>query len=141
MIFSGYPSIHSQHFIRIYVQLNKRLQIPNYTICDNILQKFISIKDNLYMIYADNKNADVLKKMSKKNIAFLLQTEFKDIGIKVLEKKIYFWSEGTHYYNSSTFPDPFFSKNITIIGELISKNQGWCGPVLQNIKELIFFEN
>jgi len=142
-LFPGiYPGIHSQHFIRIYVELNKQLPIQYYTICDNILQKVIPIKDKLYMIYADNKNADALRPLSIKELSGLLQTEFKDPEIQIIEKRKYYWKEGTHYHSEALSgagaPEPgvVLPDNITIIGELISKNQGWCGPVLQNITYL-----
>jgi hypothetical protein len=106
-----------------------------------MLQKVIPIKDKLYMIYADNKNADALRPLSRKELSELLQTEFKDTEIQIIEKRKYYWKEGTHYHSKAlvggrpelgvVLPD-----NITIIGELISKNQGWCGPVLQNITYL-----
>lgn len=142
-LFPGiYPGIHSQHFIRIYVELNKHLPyLTHYTICDNILQKVIPIKDKLYMIYADNKNADALRPLSRKELSVLLQTEFKDTEIQIIEKRKYYWKEGTHYHSEALVggrPEPGVTlpDNITIIGELLSKNQGWCGPVLQNITYL-----
>ena len=89
------------------------------------------------MIYADNNNADILKQLSKKKVATLLRNEFHDPEIQIIEKRNYYWKEGTHYYSEKTIePNLELPENTTIIGELVSKNQGWCGPVLQNISNL-----
>jgi ADP-dependent phosphofructokinase/glucokinase len=38
------------------------------------------------MIYADNKNADALRPLSRKELSELLQNEFKDTEIQIIEK-------------------------------------------------------
>jgi hypothetical protein len=111
------------------------------------LQKIIPWKDKgVYMIsYSDNKSAEYVKDL---NFTDLEKLVLKTTGcrIKILDKLVFYFNVGTHYYKPL---DPIFSdrskflrvaqnpsQNLYVIGEGFSKNQGWCEGALESVKSL-----
>ena len=140
---NAYRYIESQPFIRIYVKLNKHLDISDNYHTDSPLQKMFNISDNIYMIYADNVNALYLKNLKKNELLHTLRLEFNDSEIKILKYVKYFWKHGTHYYKPLSQDlglDALLeqAKNpgagIHVIGEVVAYNQGWIGSTLKTVK-------
>ena len=151
-----YKQIHGQSFLRVYGKFNKESNliikdiINRYTIVDSPLQKIIPInlENGIYMIaYCDNENAkkfkhNTLNNNSNREVfakevmkALNIKNELKLIGIRC-----YYWNIGTHY-NSPLRDyknrDEFLEKarhpqeNIYVVGEVVSKNQGWTNMILE----------
>jgi hypothetical protein len=149
-----YKFIDSQNFSRIYVKFDKKSTeiikkyINGYTIVSRPLQKIIPISEEkgIYMIaYNDNINSIKTKNISiEKLIKNIIGENLKDL--KVLDKKIIFWKIGTHYFK------PYFwdfkdwskymfimqnpAKDIHIVGEPFSSNQGWVEGALESVKNV-----
>jgi hypothetical protein len=111
----------------------------------------------VYMIaYNDNNNALALKnnlENTEKNRTLYCELLEKSIGIPsgslhLLAIKDYYWPIGTHYYkplNERLYEDrdEFIDiaqhpeKNILVVGEVVSKNQGWTEGALESVKAVI----
>lgn len=137
---NAYRYIESQPFIRIYVKLNKHLDISENYHTDSPLQKMFKLSENIYMIYADNANALYLKSLIKDAIMHTLRMEFNDSEIKILKYVKYFWKHGTHYYKPLSREldlDKLLEQakhpgaGIHVIGEVVAYNQGWIGSTLK----------
>jgi hypothetical protein len=156
-----YKQIHGQPFLRVYGKFNKASNliikeiVNKYTIVDSPLQKIIpiNIENGIYMIaYCDNENAKKFKHNTLNNSsnrelfanevkkALNIKTEIKLIGIRC-----YYWNIGTHYNSPITDyknRDEFVKKarnpeeNIYIVGEVVSKNQGWTNFILDEFNFL-----
>jgi protoporphyrinogen oxidase len=143
-------------FIRIYTyhkngyNNSSNNNLGHYNFVDNELQKIIKINDKVLMSsYSDSKNALYWKKYVDKN---------KDIQIKAVSNKlkkynikniddivIAYWEEGVHYYK----PNPKLSltkrinllsrpdKNIYVVGEIISKKQGWVEGCIESVERCL----
>jgi hypothetical protein len=122
------------------------------------LHKIIPINPNkgVYMIaYSDNEPAKMLHqyakntKFNRETLARLLE---KSIGLpnNVLELENiseYYWNEGTHYFEPLRgiykSRDYFLkvaqhpSKNMWVVGEMVSKNQGWVEGALESVEAVI----
>jgi hypothetical protein len=160
-----YNDIEGQPFLRLYAKFNKksipimREYVKGYTIVPGPLQKIIPMDpDNgVYMIaYSDNKNALTLKNHLKNTIEnrelyeMLLE---KSLGIPnnslhILALKDYYWPIGTHYYkplNKELYSsrDEFIDKaqhpekGILVVGEAVSRNQGWTEGALESVKDVL----
>jgi hypothetical protein len=159
-----YKDINSNIFLRLYGKFSKdsinimKKYIPYYTILNNKLQKIIPINPNngIYMIsYSDNKNAKYLHKIINKykDNKNKLNTIFENLikeglnineNIKLISIKEIYWKIGTHYYkplnniykNRKDFIKKAQNpcKNISVIGEMISLNQGWIEGALSSVK-------
>lgn len=159
-----YKDVAGQPFIRIYVKFtddsSKIMQehIKGYTIVPGILQKIIPINPakGIYMIaYSDNKNALALEKYKddkEENRKVICALAEKSLGLpkhclKMMGMKSYFWTNGTHYYKPLNrklhdsrkdfirkIQNPV--KNIHVIGEAVSKHQGWSEGALESVMEI-----
>jgi monoamine oxidase len=75
--------------------------------------------------YADNKNAEYLRTKSKSYFE-------KKLNRKIIKFKKYYHPEGTHYFSQK----PSFAKlvnplpHVYVIGEAVSKHQGWVEGAL-----------
>jgi len=156
-----YKQIHSQHFLRLYAKFSKssaeimKQYIKGYTVVEGPLQKIIPMDPvkGVYMIaYSDNASAMTLKEHLEntvKNREYFEDLLEQTIGIPEGLLKInalldFYWTEGTHYYeplngpykNRTDFihaaqtPD----KNILVVGEVVSKNQGWVEGALESVE-------
>ena len=129
--------------------------VPGYTIVPGPLQKIIPMDANkgVYMIaYSDNENATLLKpylKNNEENREFFCTLLEKSLGIPenslhLIAIKDYYWSIGTHYYtplqrklykNREDFIEKAQhpEKNILVVGEMVSLNQGWTEGALESV--------
>lgn len=159
-----YKQIHGQPFLRTYGQFSKGSQeilkkyVPGLTIVPGPIQKIIPIdvERGIYMIcYNDNKSATLLNNFSsdtKENRDFFARLLEKSVGapensLLLLSLKGYYWPIGTHYYEplGSEFKNrkefikkaqhPY--KNLFIVGEMISNNQGWVEGTLDSVERIL----
>lgn len=159
-----YNQIHGQPFLRVYGKFS-RSSIPIlkeyvniFTIVSPPLQKIIpmDINKGIYMIaYSDNNSAILLNKYkenTEKNRDFFCFLIEKSLGIplhslKLITMKDYYWPIGTHYYEPLHGPfkdrSDFIEKaqhpdnGIIVVGEAISKNQGWTEGALDSVKQVL----
>jgi len=136
--------------------------IKGYTFVTGPLQKIIpiDIERGIIMIaYNDNKNSIAVKPYIENNEfnrhfftelfckTFSLhkyETNDEIFKLKIISLKSFYWSCGTHYYkplNTKNYnsreqfiylaqhPEP----NINVIGEVVSRNQGWVEGALESV--------
>ncbi len=155
-----YNNIKGQPFLRTYGLFdNKSTEIINkiingYTIVNGPIKKIIPInkEKGIYMIaYTDNKGALYFKNKINDKDFFCRELEktlqLEKNTLKLKEIKSFYWNIGTHYYkplpkkfktredfiNLSQNPN----KNIFVIGELISTNQGWSQGALESVNNIL----
>ena len=158
---SLYQQIHGQPFLRLYAKFNKesaeimKKYVTSYTIVPGPLQKIIPIDKNkgVYMIaYSDNTNAILQKKYLKntlENRNLYCDLIEDSLGIpkgelKILSIKDYYWPIGTHYYeplkgsfknrNEFIYKAQHPENGILVVGEVVSKDQGWTEGALESVK-------
>lgn len=143
-----YKNIKCQSFTRLYVKLDKNIG-SGMIFTEKPFQKIIQIDNekHIYMIsYSDNIIADKWKKIKdiKKEVRKGIEKIF-DIKVKVLKHKLIYWKCGTHYFKPlKQFKnrDEFLNvaqnpeKNVFVIGEGLSKNQGWCEGALESVEKI-----
>jgi hypothetical protein len=161
---SLYQQIHGQPFLRLYGKFDKKStnimkkHVQNYTIVPGPLQKIIPIDSNkgIYMIsYSDNANAFALKEHlentpeNRKILCDLIEFSLNiPLGtLQLLDIKSYYWSVGTHYYDplNSSFQNrnEFLKKaqnpekGIIIVGEAVSRYQGWVEGALESVETVL----
>jgi hypothetical protein len=133
--------------------------VKGYTFLPGPLQKIIPIDPNngIYMIaYNDNNNTIILKKHLQNN------SENRELYQRLLEKSLgmpndsihiiaikdYYWPIGTHYYkplNKELYSsrEEFIDKaqhpekGILVVGEVVSRNQGWTEGALESVKDVV----
>lgn len=159
-----YNVVKSQPFLRVYCHIDidhssnflKKLRKNGSTIVDNELCKIINInrEKGIFMIsYCDNQNAQLLsnynkdtyqnRKIFEKLVSDALNLE--DSDIKIDHIYVFYWTLGTHYFKLNTQIDidemlkylqnPF--ENIYVVGECLSKNQGWCEGALESVNNIL----
>lgn len=162
---SIYNDIEGQPFLRLYGKFSKQSipimkeYIKGYTCLPGPLQKIIPMNADkgIYMIaYSDNNSALALKnnlENTEENRTLYCELLEKSIGIPrgslhLLAIKDYYWPIGTHYYkplNERLYEDrdEFIDiaqhpeKDILVVGEVVSKNQGWTEGALQSVKSVL----
>lgn len=155
---SLYDNIACQIFVRLYVKLNQPLDLhgSRTAITKSPLQKIIEMdKDRcIYMIsYSDNDAADFWNKIKNKkqmnaNVEQQIINLFGRRNARSVKKsKLVFWDCGTHYFKPldprCESRDEFLSmvqnplKNLYVVGEAFSRNQGWCEGALQSVEAII----
>ena len=162
---SIYNDIEGQPFLRLYGKFNKssipimKEYVEGYTCLPGPLQKIIPINPDtgVYMIaYSDNSNAISLKnnlENTKENRDMYCELLEKSLGIpnnslNLIAIKDFYWSIGTHYYkplNQKLYKDrdEFIDiaqhpeKGILVVGEVVSKNQGWTEGALESVKSVL----
>lgn len=152
-VLSLYDNISCQSFARVYVKLDKPLELESRSVITIYpFQKIIEMNKErcVYMIsYTDNEGADFWKEnkatlddIVEKKLAPLFGTR------KVLKSKLIYWDCGTHYFkpldrrfdNRSEYlefvqnPIP----NLYVVGEAFSRNQGWCEGALESVEAVLF---
>jgi len=160
-----YNDIEGQPFLRMYAKFNKKSasilkeHVHGFTVLPGPLQKIIPMDANkgVYMIaYNDNKNALSLKpylENTEKNRKLYERLLEKALGIQenflhIISLKDYYWAIGTHYYKPLnkklyTSREEFIEKaqnpekGIVVVGEVVSRNQGWTEGALQSVKAVI----
>lgn len=150
-----YDQVRVQTFCRLYIKIDKDKSkdfvenIQGFTFVEPPLQKIIPWKEQgVYMIsYSDNKSADYVKDLSDKDLETLVYNTTK-YRIKIIDKLVFYFKVGTHYYtplNISKYKDrvDFLKKaqnpqkDIYVIGEGFSQNQGWCEGALESVKAVM----
>jgi hypothetical protein len=160
-----YNNIGGQPFLRTYGIFEKKCiltlknAVNSTTIVNSPLYKIIPINPDkgIYMIvYSDNKGALALKKYAKNtpvNRKYLSKMVSKSLGItpvcKLKDIKSFYWNIGTHYYKplkKLKFKDrneyikmaqnP--QKNMYVVGEMISHNQGWTEGAIESVEKIVY---
>lgn len=150
IIFAGsiegypFPEVHHQigfnSFLRMYSfssQKNDHLHLGGMTYYDNVTQKSVYLSPTIRMMsYSDNERAEAVMRTSDSELE-------KMIGYKYDDSKRFFWKRGTHYYKPLATKwkdrDKFieYAQNpepgIFLVGECISKNQGWTEGALESV--------
>ena len=144
-------------FVRIYTYHKNGYssdKIGHYNLVPNELQKIIKINDKILMAsYSDNKEAKYWKKVSLLDKKFQIkkvENKLQDLNIgidKVDDVEIGYWNEGVHYYKpfkSLKFKQMVKklskpSKNVFVIGEIISKKQGYVEGAIESVNRTINF--
>lgn len=159
-----YNDIGGQTFLRLYVKFSKSSipilmeKIKNLTFLVGPLQRAIPVdpKNGIYMFYNDNENALLLKNHveNNKHNRDLYETliektmGFPENSLHIIALKHYYWPIGTHYYkplNKELYKtrENFIhiaqnpEKGILVVGEVVSRNQGWTEGALQSVKEVV----
>ena len=160
-----YNNISGQPFLRIYGLFDKKCisilknAVNSTTIVNSPLYKIIPINPDkgIYMIgYTDNKGAKSLKKYinnTPSNRQYLSKMISKSLNItpvcKLKDIKSFYWNIGTHYYkplknlnfkNRNDYikkaQNP--QKNMYVVGEMISHNQGWTKGAIESVEKIIY---
>lgn len=136
-----YQQIAAQPFLRVYGYFNNinatkmRRCFPHTKIVDSIVHKIIPMKDNVWMVaYTDGDDALELYDQLENLDIILSDIAGEDIVIEDI--RVIFWKEGTHYYlpgesiDFEKLQNP--AKGIYVIGEVVSRHQGWCLGALES---------
>ena len=160
-----YNDIEGQPFLRLYGKFDKKSipimkeYVKGYTCLPGPLQKIIPMNADtgVYMIaYNDNANTLALKnnlENTKENRDLYCELLEKSLGIPshslhLLAIKDFYWPVGTHYYkplNTKVYKnrDEFIDiaqhpeKCILVVGEVVSRNQGWTEGALDSVKSVL----
>ena len=160
-----YNEIEGQPFLRLYGKFSKSSipimneYVKGYTFLPGPLQKILPINPDagIYMIaYNDNNNTLALKnnlENTKENRALYCYLLEKSLGIpadslNLIAIKDFYWPVGTHYYkplDESIYKDrsKFIDiaqhpeKGILVVGEVVSKNQGWAEGALDSVRAVL----
>lgn len=148
------PYIKGQPFFRVYGKISSSEPITNSTlVTNNILMKIIPIHGCIYMIgYNDGEYAVRLHgiskqlKTKKEKIAFydkLLHDVIVDKKFRLVDIDECFWELGTHYFTPFENRDELLRlqqyprKNVIVVGEMVSTNQGWVEGALESVDKVI----
>jgi len=160
-----YNDIVGQPFLRLYGKFSKQSipilkeYVKGYTYLPGPLQKIVPVNPDsgIYMIaYNDNNNTLALKhnlEDTYQNRDFFCKLLEKSLGIccgllHIISIKSFYWPIGTHYYkplNQNLYKnrDEFIDiaqhpvKGMLVIGEVVSKNQGWSEGALDSVKKVL----
>jgi len=159
-----YNHIEGQPFLRLYAKFTKKSAeimkeyVKGFTFVPGPLQRIIPMDhDNgVYMIaYNDNANTLALKnylKNTKENRELYEVLLERSLGIPenslhIIAIKDYYWPIGTHYYTpldqTYTSREEFIDraqhpeKGILVVGEAVSRNQGWTEGALESVKAVL----
>ena len=155
-----YKNIKGQIFLRAYGKFDEKSTniinniIKGYTIVNGPIKKIIPInkETGIYMIaYTDNKGAIYFKNHLKDKKFFCRELEkvleLSENTLKLIGIKCFYWNIGTHYYkplskkynSRKEFIDKCQNpeKNLFVVGELISRNQGWTQGALESVNNII----
>lgn len=155
-----YNNIKGQPFLRAYGKFDNESTIiinniiKGYTIVNGPIKKIIPInkEKGIYMIaYTDNKGAEYFRNHLEDKEFFCRELEktlkLEKNTIKLVGIKCFYWNIGTHYYkplnniynNRKDFIDKSQNPavNLFIVGEMISRNQGWSQGALESVNNII----
>jgi hypothetical protein len=159
-----YKEIEGQPFLRLYAKFTKKSAeimkhyVKGFTFVPGPLQRIIPMdpENGVYMIaYNDNNNTLMLKnylKNTRENRELYETLLERSLGIPnnslhIIAIKDYYWPIGTHYYkpldgiyssredfiNKAQHPE----KGILVVGEAVSRNQGWTEGALESVKAVL----
>ena len=160
-----YNDIEGQPFLRLYAKFTKKSipvlkeYVKGFTFVPGPLQRIIPMDpDNgVYMIaYNDNNNTIALKKYlqntreNRELYEILLEKSLgmPENSMNIIAIKDYYWPIGTHYYkplnkdlynSREEFMDKAQhpEKGILVVGEAISRNQGWTEGALESVNAVL----
>lgn len=160
-----YNDIEGQPFLRLYAKFSKKSipimkeYIKGFTFVPGPLQRIIPMDPNngVYMIaYNDNNNTIALKnhlentKSNRELYEILLEKSLgmPENSVHIIAIKDYYWPIGTHYYkplNKELYSsrEEFMDKaqhpekGILVVGEALSRNQGWTEGALESVKAVV----
>lgn len=160
-----YKEIEGQPFLRLYGKFSTssipilKQYVNGFTFVPGPLQRIIPMNPDkgVYMIaYNDNKNTIALKKYlenNEENRQMYCRLLEKSLGIPknmlhLIAIKDFYWPIGTHYYkplNNKLYNsrDDFVDKaqhpekGILVVGEVVSRNQGWTEGALESVKAVV----
>lgn len=158
----AYQQIRGQPFLMVYAKFDKsssdimKNHVKTFTVVSNQLQKLIPMNPDkgVYMIaYTDNAHAIALKRHlenTRANCDMYSKLVENALGINdlnILSIKSYYWDEGTHYYTplSSDFKNrnefiriiQYPCESVAVVGEAVSRNQGWVEGALESVNAAI----
>lgn len=151
-------------FVRIYTHHSKPYNLDplgHYNLVPGPFQKIIKISPNILMVsYSDNLEAkywaQTIIYLDKKSQIKKVETELANLAkmsnelgkikiSKIDDVEIGYWNEGVHYYKPvigislnkliNRLSKP--AKNIYVIGEIISKKQGWVEGAIESVDRII----
>lgn len=160
-----YNDIEGQPFLRLYAKFTKKSipvlkeYVKGFTFVPGPLQRIIPMDpDNgVYMIaYNDNNNTIALKNYlqntrdNREMYEILLEKSLgmPENSMHIIAIKDYYWPIGTHYYkpldkelyksreefmNKAQHPE----KGILVVGEAVSRNQGWTEGALESVNAVL----
>jgi len=159
-----YKYIKGQPFLRLYAKFTKKSAeimkqyVKGFTFVPGPLQRIIPMDPNngVYMIaYNDNNNTIALKnylKNTRENRELYEILLERSLGIPenslhIIAIKDYYWPIGTHYYTPldkdyNSREDFIYKaqnpeKGILVVGEAVSRNQGWTEGALESVKAVL----
>jgi hypothetical protein len=142
-----------QPFVRLYFTCDVDLAC-GFTVCTG-LQKIIQMSGGphraVYMIYSDNDAARaIVAEVGAGTIEGYVERWISALfrrRVRVGETRLVYWPCGTHYY---TPLDARFAsrdehiaamqapeRNVFVVGEAVSKHQGWCEGALESVESLL----
>jgi len=146
--------IGSVPFFRIYAYYKNgyvdKLPAP-FTIVNNELQKIIKINEKIVMVgYGDSDNAyywNRVSKLPKKQQIHLVESKLNELNLnlgKIDDVIIQYWPVGVHYFKpikDEKFNDILKklshpSKGIYVVGEMVSKKQGWVEGAIESVDRI-----
>jgi hypothetical protein len=160
-----YNDIEGQPFLRLYAKFTKKSipvlkeYIKGFTFVPGPLQRIIPMEpDNgVYMIaYNDNNNTIALKnhlqntRENRDLYEMLLEMSLgmPENSLHIIAIKDYYWKIGTHMFlplNKELYSsrEEFIEKaqhpekGILVVGECVSRNQGWTEGALESVKAVV----
>jgi NAD(P)-binding Rossmann-like domain len=160
-----YSQIQGQPFLRVYGKFTKQSTrimtqyVQTQTVVQGPIHKIIpmSPENGVFMIvYTDNSGARTLRKYSEntaKNCSILCRYLEESLAIPsntlvMTDMRDFYWKIGTHYYepiNHNQYESrkefiyeaqrPF--PNVYVVGEMISRDQGWVRGALDSVDKVI----
>ena len=148
-------------FDRASTEIMKKY-VQTFTVVPGPLQKLIPMEPDkgVYMIaYTDNQHATRLKakgalentpaarEMYSKWIKNALGIPDKEPPLNIMAIRDYYWNDGTHYY--APLGDEFKTrpefirkaqnpmKGMVVVGEMVSRHQGWVEGALESVDAVI----
>jgi hypothetical protein len=161
---SIYQQIHGQVFLRVYGKFSKesseimREAVPTQTIVPGPLHRIIPMnpEKGVYMIaYTDNDGAKFFKNKLENNQAnrdFFCEVLERSLGLErgalhLTAIRDFYWPIGTHYYEPLKGPYKNRQQFIRaaqnpmpcmyVVGEMISRKQGWTEGALESVNAII----
>ena len=146
-----YESIGCQPFVRLYVKLDRELDMKaRLMIVRKPLQKIIEMdkERRIYMIsYSDNASAMYWRRAYEEGVLERkVVNEINEVfgmKVRVLKQRLIWWECGTHYFRGSCEGrDEYLERvqrpveDVYVVGEAFSRNQGWCEGALESVEQI-----
>lgn len=136
-------NIDTYPFVKIFIKTKHELFSKNILHTHTNLQRIVKHDATLYCLYCDSEKAIEVSKHLQ-NISWFESELLKIFNKKVIIEDIYpiYWNSGTHYFKPLTRKYDtrekyrsdlqHFERNFFILGEMVSKNQGWVEGALES---------